>query len=212
MSEQSTPTPGEFSTWLAEQGPDAYALVWVDPPGQQPGWTGGPEPEPPTLGETGIARPGFDAARIVVQEVVYGREEALRRWLDLGTGARPLAIVTTGTDGLREHTPGELAVARLLHEADEVRVTRQLADWLHQRSTTAPQGPQLGWSAATAAWACHMRALSDYPPPSVVSLVLEAAGQDASTAELIAATGQNVTALLDRLENPYRPHGELVDD
>ncbi|MEU0853104.1 hypothetical protein ABZ387_34965 [Streptomyces flaveolus] len=28
----------------------------------------------------------------------------------------------------------------------------------------------------------------------------------------VAATGQNVTALLDRLENPYRSHGELVDD
>ncbi|WP_239769010.1 hypothetical protein [Streptomyces sp. CL12-4] len=57
-----------------------------------------------------------------------------------------------------------------------------------------------------------MRALSDFPPPSVVPLALRAAGQDASTAELIAATGQNVTALLDRLENPYRSHGELVDD
>ncbi|MET7276546.1 hypothetical protein ABZS59_36145 [Streptomyces flaveolus] len=69
MSEQSAPPPGEFSTWLAEQGPDAYALVWVDPPGQPAGWTGGPEPEPPTLGETGIARPGFDLARVSVQEL-----------------------------------------------------------------------------------------------------------------------------------------------
>jgi hypothetical protein len=111
---------------------------------------GGPESEPPRLGETGIARPGFDPARIIVQEVVYGREEALRRWLDLDTGARPLAIVTTGPDGLREHTPGELAVARLLHDTDEVRVTRQLADWLHKRSTTTPQSPDLGWSAASA--------------------------------------------------------------
>ncbi|MER7195911.1 hypothetical protein, partial [Streptomyces flaveolus] len=146
-----------------------------------------------------------------VQEVAYGREEALRRWLDLDTGARPLAIVTTGPDGLREHTPGELAVVRLLHQADDPWLTRQLADWLHRRST-APQGVDAGWSAATAAWTCHMRALSDYPPPSVVSLALSAAGQDASTEELIVATGQNVTALLDRLENPYRSHGELVDD
>jgi hypothetical protein len=76
--------------------------VWVDPPGQQPGWTGGPESEPPRLGETGIARPGLDPARITVQEVVYGREEALRRWLDLDTGARLLAIVSTGPDGLRD--------------------------------------------------------------------------------------------------------------
>ncbi|MCG8971511.1 hypothetical protein [Streptomyces sp. CL12-4] len=212
MSEQSAPPPGEFGPWLSGQGADAYALVWVDPPEQPAGWPDGPESEPPRLGESGIARPGFDSARIVVQEVVYGREEALRRWLDLNTGARPLAIVTTGPDGLREHTPGELAVARLLHDTDEVRVTRQLADWLHRRSTTAPQGPGLGWSAATAAWACHMRALSDFPPPSVVPLALRAAGQGASTAELIAATGQNVTALLDRLENPYRSHGELVDD
>ncbi|MET7276493.1 hypothetical protein ABZS59_35855 [Streptomyces flaveolus] len=51
--------------------------------------------------------------------------------------------------------------------------------------------------------------------PSVVSLALSSAGQDASTAELIAATGQNVTALLERLERlerPHRPHHELVDD
>ncbi|MEU3664325.1 hypothetical protein AB0E77_32000 [Streptomyces sp. NPDC032940] len=57
----------------------------------------------------------------------------------------------------------------------------------------------------------HARS-GDFPPPSVVSLALEAAGQDASTAEVIAATGQNVTALLDRLQRPYRPHHELVDD
>ncbi|WP_318218844.1 hypothetical protein [Streptomyces sp. SCL15-6] len=208
---RARPPPGEFSTWLAGQGPDAYALVWVDPPGQPAGWSGGLEPEPPRLGETGIACPAFDHARITVQEVAYGREEALRRWLDLDTGARPLAIVTTDPSGLREHTPGELAVACLLHEADEVRVTGQLADWLLKRSATAPQG-QLRWSTATAAWACHMRALSDYPPPSVVPLALRAAGQDPASAELIIATGQNVTALLDRLENPYRPHGELVDD
>ncbi|MFJ3214128.1 hypothetical protein [Streptomyces flaveolus] len=168
MSEQSAaPPPGEFGPWLAGQGADAYALVWVDPPEQPAGWPDGPESDPPRLGETGIANPGFDPARIAVEEVVYGREEALRRWLALDTGARPLAIVTTGPDGLREHTPGELAGALLLHEADEVRVTRQLADWLLKRSTTAPQGPGLGWSAATAAWACHMRALSDCTrPPS----------------------------------------------
>ncbi|WP_225638568.1 hypothetical protein [Streptomyces solaniscabiei] len=212
MSEQSAPPPGEFGPWLSGQGADAHALVWVNPPGQPAGGPVGVESEPPRLGETGIARPGFDHARITVQEVAYGREEALSRWLDLDTGARPLAIVTTGPDGLREHTPGELAVARLLHQADDPWLTRQLADWLHRRSTTAPQGVGAGWSTATAAWTCHMRALSDYPPPSIVSLALSAAGQDASTAELIAATGQNVTALLDRLENPYRSHGELVDD
>ncbi|WP_225650894.1 hypothetical protein [Streptomyces solaniscabiei] len=213
MSEQSAPPPGEFGPWLSGQGADGYALVWVDPPSQPAGGTGVVESEPPRLGETGIARLGFDPARrLTVQEVTYGREEALRRWLDLDTGARPLAIVTTGPDGLREHTPGELAGARLLHQADDPWLTRQLAGWLHRRSTTAPQGADAGWSTATAAWTCHMRALSDYPPPSVVSLALSAAGQDATTAELIAATGQNVTALLDRLENPYRSHGELVDD
>jgi hypothetical protein len=105
MSEQSAPPPGEFGPWLSGRGADAYALVWVDPPGQPAGWPGGVEPELPRLGETGIARPGFDPARITVQEVAYGREEALRRWLDLDTGARPLAIVSTGPDGLREHTP-----------------------------------------------------------------------------------------------------------
>lgn len=89
------------------------------PPGQPTGRPDGLESEPPRLGETGIAAPGFDLARITVQEVAYGREEALRRWLDLDTGVRPLAIVTTGPDVLREHTPGELAVARLLHEADQ---------------------------------------------------------------------------------------------
>ncbi|MEU6104497.1 hypothetical protein [Streptomyces flaveolus] len=212
MSEQSAPPPGEFGPWLSGQGADAHALVWVDPPGQPAGGPVGVESEPPRLGETGIARPGFDHARLTVQEVAYGREEALSRWLDLDTGARPLAIVTTGPDGLHEHTPGELAVVRLLHQADDPWLTRQLADWLHRRSTTAPQGVDAGWSAATAAWACHMRALSDFPPPSIVSLALEAAGQDASTAELIVATGQNVTALLERLERPHRPHHELVDD
>ncbi|MEU3664326.1 hypothetical protein AB0E77_32005 [Streptomyces sp. NPDC032940] len=168
MSEQSAPPPGEIDTWLSGQGADAYALVWVDPPGQQADWPLGPESEPLRLGETGIARPGIDPARITVQEAAYGRQEALRRWLDLDTGARPLAIVTTGPDGLREHTPGELAVARLLHEADDTQLTRQLADWLHRRSSTAPQSVDAGWSAATAAWACHMRALatSRRPPSS----------------------------------------------
>ncbi|MEV5645364.1 hypothetical protein AB0L67_35395 [Streptomyces flaveolus] len=132
MSEQSAPPPGEFGTWLSGQGADAYALVWLDPPGQLAGWSGGVESELPRLGETGIARPGFDLARVSVQEVFYGREEALRRWLDLDTGARMLA----GPDGLRERTPDELAV--VLHEADDAWLSRRLADGPRRACASVP--------------------------------------------------------------------------
>ncbi|MFF9457764.1 hypothetical protein [Streptomyces flaveolus] len=41
----------------------------MDPPDQPAGCSGGLESQPPQLGETGIDRPGFDPARLTVQEV-----------------------------------------------------------------------------------------------------------------------------------------------
>ncbi|MER6409447.1 hypothetical protein ABT269_39745 [Streptomyces viridosporus] len=93
-----------------------------------------------SAGETGIARPGFDLARVTVQEVTHhGREETLRRWLHLGTGARSLAIITTGPGGLREHTPGEIA-DQLLHNptTDDARLTQRLADRGHILAAAPP--------------------------------------------------------------------------
>ncbi|MFJ2730718.1 hypothetical protein [Streptomyces collinus] len=29
MSDELTPAPDDFGTWLSERGPDAYALAWV---------------------------------------------------------------------------------------------------------------------------------------------------------------------------------------
>ncbi|MER5996264.1 hypothetical protein [Streptomyces viridosporus] len=92
-----------------------------------------------SAGETGIARPGFDLARVTVQEVTHGREETLRRWLHLDTGARSLAIITTGPGGLREHTPGEIA-DQLLHNptTDDARLTQRLADRGHILADAPP--------------------------------------------------------------------------
>ncbi|WP_256098644.1 hypothetical protein [Streptomyces agglomeratus] len=67
--------------------------------------TGWSETEAPRVGETGIARTGADLTRITVQEVTHGRQETLRRWLQLDNGRRQLAIITAELGGLREHTP-----------------------------------------------------------------------------------------------------------
>jgi hypothetical protein len=211
MSEQHAPLPDEFRTWLAERGEDAYALVWVAEGSEPTGWA---ETEAPRVGETGIARSGADLTRIALEEVAHGRPETLRRWLQLDDGVRQLAILTAEPGGLREHTPGELA-AELMHDPgnDEARLTGLLASWLYRRSAEAPQGLELGWIAAAAAWTCHMRALAGYPPPSVLDQSLATAGeQDEATAELVVSTGRKMADLFDRLERAYRTRPELIED
>ncbi|MGW3930357.1 hypothetical protein ACWECC_19980 [Streptomyces microflavus] len=211
MSEQHTPLPDDFRTWLTERGQDAYALAWVAERNEP---TAAADAETPRMGETGIARPGADPTRIALQEVTHGRQETLRRWLQLDDAVRHLAIITADPGGLREHTPGELA-AQLMHDPsnDEARLTDLLASWLYRRNAEAPQGLELGWIAAAAAWTCHMRALASYPPPSVLTQALERAGeQDEATADLVVSTGLRIVDLLDRLERVYRPRTELVED
>ncbi|RNF81146.1 hypothetical protein [Streptomyces botrytidirepellens] len=211
MSEQHTPLPNEFHTWLAERGQDAYALVWVAEGSEPTGWA---ETEAPRVGETGIARPGADLTRIAPQEVTHGQQETLRRWLQLDDGVRHLAILTAGLGGLREHTPGELA-AQLMHDpaGGEARLTDQLAGWLYRRGAQAQQDRKPRWTAAAAAWTCHMRALASYPPPSVLRASLERAGeQDQTTADLVVSKGEKTADLLDRLERVYRTRTELIED
>ncbi|MET8816397.1 hypothetical protein ABZW47_30905 [Streptomyces sp. NPDC004549] len=210
MSEQRTPLPDDFRSWLAERGEDAYVLAWVARASQPAAWT----EEAPRVGESGIARAGADLARITLQEVTRGRQETLRRWLQLDDGVRHLAIITGDPGGLREHTPGELA-AQLMRDpaSDEARLTDLLASWFYRRNAEAVQGLELGWIAAAAAWTCHMRALASYPPPSALTLSLERAGeQDEFTEDLVAGTGLKIIELLDRLERAYRPRAELIED
>ncbi|MFI0813501.1 hypothetical protein [Streptomyces echinatus] len=211
MSEQPTPLPDDFRTWLAERGQDAYALVWVTE-GSEP--AGFESTEAPRVGESGIARAGADLTRIALQDVTHGRAETLRRWLQLDDGVRHLAILTTESGVLREHTPGELA-AELMHDpaSDEARLTEQLASWFYRRNAEAQQGLGLGWIAAAAAWTCRMRALASYPPPSVLTPSLERAGElDEPTADLVVSTGLRIVDLLDRLERVYRTRTELIED
>lgn len=209
MSLQRPPLPDDFRTWLAERGEDAYALAWVAGDSQPTAWA---EPAP-RVGESGIARPGADLTRITRQEVTRGQQETLRRWLRLDDGVQHLAIITAEADGLREHTPGELA-AHLVHDpaGDEAQLTDLLADWLYRRNAEAPQGLELGWITAAAAWTCHMRALSAYPPFVVLAQSLQRAGeQDESTTDLVVDTGLRIADLLDRLERPFRPRTDLID-
>lgn len=211
MSEQHTLLPDDFRIWLAERGEDAYVLAWVAEGDDPTAWA---EAEAPQVGETGIARAGADLARIELQEVTHGRQETLRRWLQLDHGVRQLAIITAGLGGLREHTPGELA-AQLMHDPanDEARLTDLLASWFYRRNAEAPQGLELGWIAAAAAWTCHMRALASYPPFSILARSLERAGElDEATADLVVSTGLRIVDLLDRLERAYRPRTELIED
>lgn len=211
MSEQRTALADDFRTWLAERGQDAYALAWVAEGSTPAGWTGA---KAPRAGETGIARTGADLTRIALQEVTRGRQETLRRWLHLDDGAGNLAILTAESGGLREHTPGELA-AQLMHDpaSDEARLTDLLASWLYRRNAEAPQGLELGWIAAAAAWTCHMRALGSYSPPSVLDPSLQRAGeQDEVTADLVVSTGLRIVDVLDRLERALRPRAELIED
>ncbi|MFE1782129.1 hypothetical protein ACFW9F_05960 [Streptomyces sp. NPDC059506] len=211
MSEQRTPPPDDFRTWLAERDQNAYALAWVAEGSEPTIWA---ETEAPRAGETGIARAGADLTRITLQEVTHGRAETLRRWLQLDDGTRHLAIITAAPGGLHEHTPGKLAAELLLDPAtDEARLTDLLAGWFYRRNAAAPQGLELGWITAAAAWTCHMHALASYPPPSILVPSLERASeQDEATADLVVRTGLRIADLLDRMERPYRPRAELIED
>ncbi|MFG2767823.1 hypothetical protein [Streptomyces rubiginosohelvolus] len=210
MSEQRALLPDDFPAWLAERGADAYALAWVARQSPPPSaWT----EAAPRAGESGIAHQGFDLTRVTVEEVTRGEQETLRRWLRLDDGARHLAIITAEEGGLREHTPGELA-AHLLHDpaGDEAELTDLLAEWLNRRNAEAPQGLDLGWIAAGAAWTCHMRALAASPPPSVLTRSLQDAGEaDEATAHLVVDTSLSIADLLDRLEHPFRPRAGLIE-
>ncbi|MEU5036066.1 hypothetical protein AB0G48_18190 [Streptomyces rubiginosohelvolus] len=210
MSEQHAPLPDDFTTWLAEREEDAYALAWVARQSPSSAWS----EAAPRAGESGITRPGADLTRITLEETTRGEHETLRRWLLLDDGVRHLAILTAGEGGgLREHTPGELA-ARLLHDpaGDDAELTDLLAGWLSRRNAEAPQGLDLGWIAAGAAWTCHMRALAASPPPSVLTRSLQDAGEaDEATADLVVDTSLSIADLLDRLERPFRPRAGLID-
>ncbi|WP_327391322.1 hypothetical protein OG728_39535 (plasmid) [Streptomyces microflavus] len=209
MSEQRLPVPDDFRTGLAELGEGAYALAWVAGDSRPTAWT----EVAPRVGESGIARPGADLTRITLQEVTHGPHETLRRWVELDDGVQHLAIITAEPDGLREHTPGELA-AHLVHDPadDQAQLTDLLAGWLYRRNAQAPQGLELGWITAAAAWTCHMRALSAYPPFVVLAQSLQRAGeQDESITDLVVDTGLRIADLLDRLERPFRPRADLID-
>ncbi|MFF8432413.1 hypothetical protein ACF07Y_46330 [Streptomyces sp. NPDC016566] len=59
------------------------------------GPTGGEAADPPTAGETGIARTGADLTRLTLQEVTRGPDETLRRRLRQDDGQRQLAIASS---------------------------------------------------------------------------------------------------------------------
>ncbi|MEU4039886.1 hypothetical protein [Streptomyces collinus] len=211
MSDEPTSSSVDFGTWLSERGPDAYALAWVSEATGAVGVDGAPAP---TVGESGIAGPGADLTRLTLHEVTHGLRETVHRWLQLDDGHNLLAIVSAPTGVLREHTPGELgAELRQDPDTDDARLTGELAGWLYRRYADAPQGLELGWVAAAAAWSCHMRALTGYPPPSVLSASLERADEDDDTIEdLVVSTGLKIAGLLDRLEHAHRPRSELIED
>ncbi|MFE5407041.1 hypothetical protein ACFQ9Z_38375 [Streptomyces sp. NPDC056580] len=230
MSEYTTTTssslPDDLSTWLAEAGPDAYALVQVTAANDPVNW---PAAQAPGVGLTGVTRPDARPDEVAVQEVGRGTEEALRRWLLLDDGRRQLAIIGTDYRGMRhEYTPGELA-ASLLRDPPTDRaqitgwrsswVTDWLSSWLYRRSAESAQGRELGWVAAAAAWACHMRDYSPSPPPAVLSRSLARAGEvddtggvDAATEDLIVTTTRQVADILDRLQDTDRPCSNLAED
>ncbi|MFF7858746.1 hypothetical protein [Streptomyces sp. NPDC007904] len=209
MSEQPAPA-ADFSAWLAGQGADAYALVRVADGNDLPTPVGA---EGIVVGESGIARPGFDHSRLTLLEVIRSPAQALSRWLQLDDGQRQLAIVSTEQGALREHTPGELAVHLMRDsDTDQARLTDLLAGWLHRRTTSAPPHLESGWGAATIAWAVHLRALTGYPPPSVLTRAVQLAGEDGDTfQELMTNTRVGTAALFTRLEHPGRSRAELVE-
>ncbi|TQK42342.1 hypothetical protein FBY35_3734 [Streptomyces sp. SLBN-118] len=209
MSEQTTSLPDDLRSFLTEAGPDAYALAYGDTDTD-------PVPcgsaQAPAVGETGAVRSADGIARLSLQEVCRGQQETLRRWLQLDDGQRQLAISAADLGALRELTPGDLAADLLRDPAsDEAQLTAWLGSWTYRRYAEAPQGLELGWIAAAAAWSCHMRALASHPPPSVLSPAMAAAGElDQATRELVTSSGLKLADLLDRMEQPYRPRAELV--
>ncbi|MFE0774153.1 hypothetical protein [Streptomyces sp. NPDC058861] len=211
MSQQPALVPDYFPAWLAEQGKGAYALAWVDEEGVPPSPEGAGMP---LVGESGIARTGADLSRIRLWEVTHGRAETLSRWLQMDNGTRHLAILTIQAGVLCEHTPGELAADLLRDPAtDEARLTGQLADWFSRKNTDARQGLELGWIAAAAAWVCHMRALTGYPPHSVLCPSLRHAGEpEEPTTQLVISTALRIIDLLERAERIDRPRAELIED
>jgi hypothetical protein len=211
MTEQHAPALDDFHTWVTGLGPDAYALAWVADEGSPAGWE---RAEPPSLGKTGIDRPGADLERISVQEVARGQRDTLRRWLQLDDGTRHLAIIGADGDGLREYTPGDLIepLMRPPAAADE-ELAELLASWLHKRSAEAPPHQELGWVAAAAAWCYHMGTFSSHPPLPVLSSALARAGElDEDTRTLVISTGWRMADLLEMLERPLRPRAELAED
>ncbi|MFE9497101.1 hypothetical protein [Streptomyces collinus] len=56
-----------------------------------------------------------------------------------------------------------------------------------------------------------MRALTGYPPPSVLRASMERADEvDEAVEDLVVSTGLRIADLLDRLEHAHRPRTELV--
>ncbi|MEU1596659.1 hypothetical protein ABZ468_28365 [Streptomyces sp. NPDC005708] len=206
MSEQTIPPSDDLRALLAGAGADAYVLAYADPVTDPVSW----DVPPPLAGMTGAARSAAELDRAAVQEVCRGRSQALRRWLQLEDGQRQLAIIAMDGDELREYTPGDLAAA--LAPAREERVPNWLGRWLVRRYFEAPPDEE-AWTAVAAAWTCHMRALADNPPPAVLSEVLDRAGEDQATRDLVTRTGLQLTGVLDRMEwSTYRQRSDLVED
>ncbi|MFE0773296.1 hypothetical protein [Streptomyces sp. NPDC058861] len=210
MSEPTSPLPESLSSRLAAAGPGAVALVETDPVLDPLTWEEAPVP---VVGETGLARTPSAGEGVSVLQVCRGRREALLRWLELDSAAGQLALVSTG-EAPFEHTPGELA-ARLLQDSasGDADLVEAMGHWLARRFGPRPQSPEAGWTAAAAAWTCHMRALAERPPAAVLTAARDHAGDDSpDTGELIMRTSLTLTDLIDRMNAPHRTRADLVAD
>ncbi|WP_432171755.1 hypothetical protein [Streptomyces sp. 1222.5] len=213
MSEQDS-RADDFPRWLADQGTDAYALAWVGADNDPLRWMTAPAP---AIGRTGADRPGADPSRLVLQEITHGRPETLRRWLQLEGDSthEPLAIIGTADGRLCEYTPGELVAQQLRAPGNgDVQLTQELADWVYRRQAQAPQGLELGWTAAAAAWSWYLRDVAVALPSSVLARSLALAGEeDDAVGELMVATTLTMAGLYDRLEHGHHDgRAGFVDD
>ncbi|MCX4826942.1 hypothetical protein OG883_45735 [Streptomyces sp. NBC_01142] len=186
----------------------------------------GPEPDPvgalspPVAGLAGVERAEFDTQRLVLEEVVHaGAAEALRRWMVLEDGQRHLAVIAADPQtpgGVRELSAGMLVRAVLEDKEPapgQPQLTVLLSEWLYLRNARAPQGLELGWVTAAAAWALHMRDFTPFPPPGIVARALASSGeQGLATEALIEESAASVCNLLARAQLPYRSRDELVAD